>query len=224
MNENGTGGRLIPVNAPRGHAVRSRCCRGAAAAEFRSSAGPTGSPRPLIDSASSLDGGSSARPAGRCSRPTCTRPLRNVPVVTTTRDSVMRRRLRAQHRRPGPLSRQIAAGATENPADVRFGLERRRTHRAVLRACPPAHAATTPPGPRLRLSSLNWMPVASIARPINPPSASISRTRWPFAVPPTAGLQGICPTVSGDSVHRPTLTPRRAAAHAASTASVSGAD
>ena len=47
-------------------------------------------------------------------------------------------------------------------------------------------------GPRLRLSSLNWMPVASIARPIRPPSASISRTRWPFAVPPTAGLQGMC--------------------------------
>ena len=40
------------------------------------------------------------------------------------------------------------------------------------------------------------MPVASIASPISPPSASISRTRCPFAVPPTAGLQGMCATVA----------------------------
>src|SRR3954451_24121547 len=71
-------------------------------------------------------------------------------------------------------------------------------------------------GPRLRLSSLNWMPVASIARPMMPPSASISRTRWPFAVPPIAGLHGICATVSFVSVHNPTWTPIRAAAYAAS--------
>ena len=60
------------------------------------------------------------------------------------------------------------------------------------------------------------MPVASIARPISPPSASISRTRCPLAVPPIAGLHGISATVSGDSVHRPTRQPSRAAAHAAS--------
>src|SRR5499427_5852627 len=60
------------------------------------------------------------------------------------------------------------------------------------------------------------MPVASIARPISPPSASISRTRCPFAVPPTAGLHGMCATVSTLSVHNPTRTPRRAAAWAAS--------
>ena len=58
--------------------------------------------------------------------------------------------------------------------------------------------------------------MASIACPMRPPSASISRTRWPFAVPPTAGLHGISATVSADSVHRPTRQPRRAAAHAAS--------
>ena len=60
------------------------------------------------------------------------------------------------------------------------------------------------------------MPVASIARPISPPSASISRTRWPFAVPPIAGLHGISATVSGESVQSPTRQPSRAAAHAAS--------
>ncbi len=71
-------------------------------------------------------------------------------------------------------------------------------------------------GPRLRLSSRNWMPVASIAVPIKPPSASISRTRWPFAVPPTAGLHGMCATVDSDSVQIATVRPSRAAAHAAS--------
>src|SRR5437868_3236767 len=60
------------------------------------------------------------------------------------------------------------------------------------------------------------MPVASIARPINPPSASISRTRCPFAVPPTAGLHGMCATVSAESVHSPTCIPSLAAAYAAS--------
>src|SRR5258706_14482682 len=61
------------------------------------------------------------------------------------------------------------------------------------------------------------MQVTSIGRPITPPSASISRTRCPFVVPPSAGLQGMCATVACDSVQRPTLTPRRAAACAAST-------
>src|SRR3954471_11995921 len=49
-----------------------------------------------------------------------------------------------------------------------------------------------------------------------PPSASISRTRCPFAVPPIAGLHGMCATVSFVSVHNPTWTPIRAAAYAAS--------
>src|SRR5262245_41969326 len=61
------------------------------------------------------------------------------------------------------------------------------------------------------------MAVASIATAMRPPSASISRTRWPFAVPPIAGLHGINATVSADSVQRPTRHPSRAAAHAAST-------
>src|SRR3954453_20428539 len=51
---------------------------------------------------------------------------------------------------------------------------------------------------------------------MTPPSASISRTRCPFAVPPIAGLHGMCATVSLVSVHNPTWTPIRAAAYAAS--------
>src|SRR5512145_1779584 len=52
---------------------------------------------------------------------------------------------------------------------------------------------------------------------MRPPSASISRTRCPLAVPPMAGLHGMCATVSRDSVQSPTWQPIRAAAYAAST-------
>src|SRR5205807_2317145 len=47
-------------------------------------------------------------------------------------------------------------------------------------------------------------------------SASISRTRWPFAVPPIAGLHGMCATVLRESVQSPTCAPSCAAAYAAS--------
>ena len=60
------------------------------------------------------------------------------------------------------------------------------------------------------------MPVASIARPIAPPRASISRTICPLATPPIAGLQLIWPTVSQLVVSSAVLAPSRAAASAAS--------
>ena len=44
------------------------------------------------------------------------------------------------------------------------------------------------------------MPVLSVAMPIRPPRASISRTIWPFARPPIAGLQHIAPILVGSSV------------------------
>ena len=51
---------------------------------------------------------------------------------------------------------------------------------------------------------------------ISPPSASISRTMLPFAIPPIDGLQLILPIVSGVCVIRTVLSPIRAAARAAS--------
>jgi hypothetical protein len=57
---------------------------------------------------------------------------------------------------------------------------------------------------------------ASAARPIAPPSASISRTRWPLPMPPIAGLQLIAPTVSMLWVSSSVRAPSRAAASAAS--------
>ena len=62
----------------------------------------------------------------------------------------------------------------------------------------------------------NWMPVLSMAMPISPPRASISRTIWPLASPPMAGLHDICAIRDGSSVTRATLAPRREAAQAAS--------
>ena len=55
-------------------------------------------------------------------------------------------------------------------------------------------------GPLDLLSIRNWMPVASMAWPISPPRASISRTIWPLARPPMAGLQDIRPMARGSMV------------------------
>src|SRR5271170_2486135 len=60
------------------------------------------------------------------------------------------------------------------------------------------------------------MPARSIARPITPSNASISRTRWPFPKPPIAGLQDISPIVSRRWVTSAVRAPIRAAAAAAS--------
>src|SRR5277367_2452781 len=60
------------------------------------------------------------------------------------------------------------------------------------------------------------MPARSIARPMTPSSASISRTRWPLARPPIAGLHDISPIVSRRWVTSPVRAPSRAAAAAAS--------
>ena len=56
----------------------------------------------------------------------------------------------------------------------------------------------------------------SAALPIRPPRASISRTICPLATPPIEGLQDIWPIVPKFPVIRRTLSPRLAAAQAAS--------
>src|SRR5688572_33203633 len=100
---------------------------------------------------------------------------------------------------------------------VRFGhVERRHwTSAAYLYL---SHWARGPhtAGPLLRLSMRNWMPVLSVAMPIRPPRASISRTIWPLASPPIAGLQLIAPIFDGSRVTSATRAPRRDAHHAAS--------
>src|SRR5579863_9240138 len=60
------------------------------------------------------------------------------------------------------------------------------------------------------------MPTASATSPMMPPRASTSRTRWPLATPPTAGLQLIWAIRSRFMVISAVFRPMRAAAMAAS--------
>ena len=55
-----------------------------------------------------------------------------------------------------------------------------------------------------------------VTSPMTPPSASISRTRWPLAMPPMAGLQDIWAIRSRFIVMIAVFSPRRAHARAAS--------
>ena len=71
-------------------------------------------------------------------------------------------------------------------------------------------------GPFERLSIRNWMAVRSVTKPMYPPNASISLTICPFAIPPTAGLQLICPILFMSIVMRHVFEPKLAAAAAAS--------
>ena len=71
-------------------------------------------------------------------------------------------------------------------------------------------------GPLLRFSTRNWIPARSVARPMTLSRASISRTRWPLARPPMAGLQDISPMVVRRWVRSRARAPSRADAAAAS--------
>ena len=75
--------------------------------------------------------------------------------------------------------RQIGGFADRLPAS--------RRHRACGR---PGRAGPRTAGPLRRLSTRNWMPPWSATRPIRPSSASISRTRWPFAEPADRRIAG----------------------------------
>ena len=85
---------------------------------------PHSKPKDLSDSASSRDGGSPTRPAGRCSRPMWIRPLRNVPVVTTSARQANRSTVLQREAGHAGGIRQDPARAAENPVDVWLGLER----------------------------------------------------------------------------------------------------
>ena len=126
VNENGIGSASpcstwnTPRLTPSSKSIDLRASRGGVPVFSR----PHAKPRALIDSARSREGGSSARPAGRCSRPTWTRPFRKVPVVMT---SDLQRKLRpSSSSRPQILAaiEQNPPGAAENPLDIRLGLER----------------------------------------------------------------------------------------------------
>ena len=85
-------------------------------------------------------------------------------------------RLRAPARQPRPPRPEPGRPARASTRYSACASSVARTHSPYRRLSACARGDQTA-GPRLRLSSLNCMPVASMAWPISPPSASISLTR-----------------------------------------------
>src|SRR5271154_2044561 len=168
------------------------------------------------------------------------RPLRKVPVVMTTAPACTMR----LSRRFTPMillglsdsllshpslcegwgTRDSSSAREANTTSAtsaclmnRFGCDS-SISRIFMRYCCLSHCARGDhtAGPREVLSRRNWMPTASATSPMMPPKASTSRTRWPLAMPPMAGLQDICAMRSRLSVNRAVRRPIRAAAMAAS--------
>ena len=159
--------------------------------------------------------GSAQRPPSTIRRPTCMSPLRNVPAVTTT--------LLAWNSTPQTVRTPTASPFSTNSSSAwSCQMSRPSMLSSVSRHfqmnLPRSHWARglQTAGPLPRLSMRNWMAVASVTCPISPPKASISRTIWPLAMPPTAGLQLICPILFMSIVIRHVVAPMRAAAAAAS--------
>ena len=160
--------------------------------------------------------GSPTRPAGQRSRPRWISPRRNVPVVSTTaaagqvRPSApmtpAARPARSTIRSSTGLASMLSPGCVSSSRATALRY-------SVRSAC--ARGPRTA-GPLLRLSTRNWIPARSIARPMRPSMASISRTRWPRPRPPIAGLHDITPMLSRLWVSNRVRAPRRALAAAAS--------
>src|SRR6185437_7446333 len=138
------------------------------------------------------------------------RPRRNVPAVSTTARA---RKLRPSavttpDTRAPSVSRRVTipwvSSMSGNPSS-----SDRTARRYSVRSHWARGAQTA--GPLERLSIRNWIVARSVARPMMPPSASISRTTVPFAIPPMAGLQDKAPMVSRFEVRRRTFAPDRAA-------------
>ena len=150
-------------------------------------------------------------------RPMCIRPLRKVPAVSTT--------VLALNCTPicvtAPVTLSFCSSPTlskRNSLTVSCQIERLGVFSSTLRQAQmnlprsDCERGLHMAGPFERLSMRNWMEVSSVISPIFPPRASISRTICPFAIPPTAGLQLICPILFMSIVMRQVLAPMRAAA------------
>ncbi len=164
-------------------------------------------------------GASPARPPGWFSRPMWILPSRKVPAVSTT--------ARARKRIPvcvtAPATRAPLASASSSRSStacwnsVRLGWFSSRWRIAALYSSRSAWARVArTAGPLLELRMRNWIPEASVASAMAPPSASTSRTKCPLPMPPMLGLQLIWPRVSMLCVSSRVAQPMRAAAKAAS--------
>ena len=159
--------------------------------------------------------GSAHRPPGSWHLPICRSPFRNVPavmIVALALNVTPQTVLAPTH---SPFSTIISQ--TWSCHISRLGVLSRMERHSQINF-PLSHCALgdQTAGPLPRLSILNCIAVLSVTIPICPPNASISLTICPFAIPPTAGLQLICPILFMSIVIRQVLAPMLAAAAAAS--------
>ena len=211
--------RRLVARAPSANAREVDAARDRAAAACRSSAGPTRSRSDLSDSASSRDGGSPARPAGRCSRPDVNQAVQERPGrddERAARDSVSPSSSASPVTRP--CSTRIAAGLAEDPLDVRLARRARaRTHCAVallvrLRARrPDRRTAAAIEQLELDAGRVDRAPHQPAERVDLANQMSLRRAA------DRRVARHVRDGVASDSVQSPTLRPSRAAAHAAST-------
>ena len=170
--------------------------------------------------------GSAIRPPGTILRPMCIRPFRNVPAVMMTALA------RSSHPQivftPTTAllevleTPDIPVSSTISSSAWSCQISRLSVWSSFLRHSqinlPRSHWARGlhMAGPLERLSIRNWMAVASVTKAICPPMASISRTIWPLAIPPMAGLHDICAILFISIVTRQVFAPILAEAQAAS--------
>ena len=159
--------------------------------------------------------GSAQRPPGTCLLPTCMSPLRNVPAVIT----VALARNSTPHTVATPTASPCSTSSSQasschmsSPGVSSITLRHAQMNLPRSHCARGLHTA----GPLPWLSMRNCIAVSSVTMPMCPPSASISRTICPLAIPPTAGLQLICAVLFISIVMRQVLAPMVAAATAAS--------
>ena len=173
------------------------------------------SPKPRSDSVSGLAAAMPSGPDSRVYSPMITRPPRNVPDAMTAALTGWRAPIAVTTAETAPFSTSTdtISSCMRNRFSCRSSVCFIYSLYLMRSACARSECTA---GPLPRLSMRYWMQAASAARAISPPSASISRTRCPLAVPPIAGLHGILPTASKLIEKHAVFAPKRAAASAAS--------
>lgn len=177
---------------------------------------PAVKPRSTSCSVSPYEAGSATRPPRSCTRPMCMSPFMKVPQVSTTALAVKVTSMLVITPEMAPSLLNISCLTLSCHIDrcSVFSSVSRHTWINFCRSlwARGLHMA----GPFERLSIRNCRAVLSVTIPICPPRASISRTIWPLAMPPTAGLQLICAILFMSIVMSRVSEPSRAAAAAAS--------
>ena len=176
---------------------------------------PAVMPSFVILSVSPFAAGSATRPPSICTLPMCISPLRNVPAVMMTH--FVLNSAPSCVFTPVTFSFSTKSSVAMSCHMSRFGMfssiSRQYWLNFVLSHCARGlHIA----GPFERLSMRNWIDDLSVTMPVYPPSASISLTICPFAMPPIAGLQLIWAILFMSIVIKHVFLPKLAAAAAAS--------